>query len=216
MATKLIVYRGAMRILKQATSATFAVTDDEFFRYELDAEYSRAIAFMLEAGKWNFAARTREIDASVDVEPDFGHTHAFERPDDYAGRIIKISPNEMLYPVFGANEYVAEGEYWYASIDPIYVSYVSNGSSYGGDLSLWPESFTTAFEHELAYRVAGTVTSISANEKADLGRLKKKTLTNARSLDASNQPSDLPQPGRLVTARGRGGRNWREGGRWRP
>jgi hypothetical protein len=202
MATKLAVFNGALRLLKERKLDT--LTDDEFKRYELDAEYDATIAYMLEKGLWNFAMRTVTIDEDVSVDPAFGFNYAFEKPSDWV-RTWKVSANPRLFPVMGAGEYIHEGAYWSANVTPIYVSYVSNGASYGLDLTAWPASFIRAVEFELALRVAPTITSFTSKGRgSDMETLTfaaKRELRKAQGKDAIDQaPTERP-PGRLTMSR---------------
>lgn len=198
MATKLAVFNGALRLLKERKLAT--LTDDELKRYELDAEYDAVIAYMLEMGLWNFAMRTVAIDEDVSVDPAFGYNYAFEKPSDWV-RTSKVSANPRMFPTMGANEYLDEAGYWSANVTPMYVSYVSNGASYGLNLSAWPATFTRAVEFELAYRIAPTVTSMTDKDSERLELRKHRALKNAQSKDALNQAPTERQPGRLVMSR---------------
>lgn len=206
MTSKLTVYNGALAWLRQRKLDT--LTDDELSRYELDEQYAKALATILERSKWNFAARTVAIDSSTSVSPTFGYGYAFDKPTDFV-RVIKLSGNERLFPTL--DRYVDEGGYWYADVDPLYVSYVSNGATYGGDLSMWTQAAITALEMELAVRVAPRLTNMSANELEALAKNARRAAAKAASLDASNQPVEFAQPGRLNRARGGYlGRYWRD------
>lgn len=197
--TKLSIYTGAARILKLRPFDT--VTDDVEARYLMDAEYEDARAWALEQGLWNFASRLVELEASEDEEPVFGHNYAFDKPADFV-RLVKISASPYLYPTLEDIQYTDESNYWFSSVNPLYVQYVSNDASYGEDLSLWPQTYTLFVQHELAYRVAPHLTSFSANELQDLERRRDRALKDARSKDAMNQGAMRPPPGRLTTSRG--------------
>lgn len=201
MATKLKLYQEACRLLKQTPVAT--VTDDIFIRYELDRVYDDVLQECLEEGLWNFAMRTVAIEHSESVTPSFGFSYAFEKPSDWV-RSSVLSGNGTMWPPIGAEGYADETTNWHADFDPLYVSYVSNNSSYGLDLSMWPETFTRYVGHELALRISPTITGMSKDEKNDLKKDRDMTKKNARSKDAMNEASKTPPPGRLVTAR-RGG-----------
>lgn len=198
MPSKLSLYNGALRIVRQPKLDT--VTDDVLARYELDDEYDKCMEYMLEAGLWNYAMRTVALDSDPNVDPAFGHQYGFTKPDDWV-RTAKASGNPLLYPAFGPDEFVDEGDYWFASADPFYVSYVSNGASYGLDLTRWPASFERAFEHELALRISPNITTLSDDERKNLIALAKRYLAIAQSKDAMNQSPTRRPPGRLVTAR---------------
>lgn len=212
MTSKLAVYKHTLLILKER-GISVALTDDEATRHTFDIVYDEALAFMLEEGSWNFATRTVAIDHSEDVQPEFGFNFIFDKPDDYANRIVAISANDRFFPALGAGEYQDEGPYIYADCDPLYLRYVSNGVSYGLDLSAWPASFTRAVQYELAFRMAPSVPNLSEGALGELEKRKKAALSNARTKDAFNQPADLKATGRLVRSR-LGGAVRREGGRW--
>lgn len=212
MATKLSLYKNSLLVLKER-GISVALTDDEATRHTFDIIYDDCLAYLLEEGSWNFATRTMAIDHSTDVDSEFGFQYIFEKPSDYANRIVAISANDRFYPALGAGEYHDEGAYIYADCDPLYLRYVSNGVTYGLDLSRWPASFTRAAHYELAFRMAGSVPGFSEGAMERLEQRKERALANARSKDAFNQAADLKAVGRLVRARG-GGRWGREGGRW--
>jgi hypothetical protein len=199
--SKLSLMNGALKKLKQRKLDSLTV--DEAARYALDDEYDKCLAFMLEAGLWNHASRSVELEESTDVEPSFGYTYAFEKPDDYV-KLIAISPNQDLWPTL--DSYLDEGGVWNAYCSPLYIQYVSNHTSYGMDLSLWPASFVDAVEYNLAVRVAPEVTAMGTGEFDKLQSDAMKALNTARSRDAMNQAVERPPPGRLVRSRmGRGG-----------
>lgn len=213
MTSKLQLYKNTLLVLKER-GIGISLADDEATRHTLDIVYDETLSYLLEEGSWNFATRTVAIDHSEDVESEFGFQFIFDKPDDYANRIIAISDNDRFYPALGAGQYHDEGPYIYADCDPLYLRYVSNGTSYGLDLSRWPASFTRAAHYELAFRMAGSVPSLSEGAMEKLEQRKDRALANARSKDAFNQPADLKPIGRLVQSRW-GGRWGREGGRWR-
>lgn len=196
MATKLGLYNGALRLLKQRKLA--AVSDAHTSRYLLDDVYDDTIAECLEAGYWNFATRTAEIAASEDIDPDFAYAYAFEHPDDFV-RLITMAANEFLRPPL--QDFIDEANIWYCDTTPIYVSYVSNGASYGLDLASWPMSFQRAVEYALALQIAPHLTNMSAAERKVLREEAADALRTARTKDASNQARMQPAPGSLVRAR---------------
>lgn len=203
MTTKLQLYQGAHMVLKQ-NAVDMAVTDDTAFVNNLDLIYDRSLKWCLEQGLWNFATRTVSIEASEDVSSSFGFAFAVEKPDDYAGRVVAIAANDRFWPALGTGGYHEDGGlsgYFWVDCDPLYLRYVSNSVQYGLNLSAWPESFATFAEHELAWRVAGHLTNISAAEKDELRKGRDRTLRDARSKDALNQAPERPPPGRLVSSR---------------
>jgi hypothetical protein len=200
MATKQALYRAAALILKES-GTTLTVTDDDVTVNTLNVVYDSCLGYVLESGKWNFAARTLQIDSDEDEEPEFGYNFAFEKPSDYKN-LIKLSASPSLYPPLPDNGYADEGNFWFADIDPLYASIVSDGAQYGGDLSLWPDIVARALEYELAFRVAPHVTSMGEDAFDRLEKRKEKALLRAKSWDASKQPTERPPPSRLQMARG--------------
>lgn len=190
--------QGALRLVKQRKIDT--LTDDEWARYELDGEYDKCLEYMLESGLWNFAMRTVAVDFDPATDPSFGFSYAFEKPDDWVRTAI-VSGNPRMFPPLGAYEWLDETDYWSAHVTPLYVSYVSNGASYGLDLARWPATFERAVEFDLAYRIAPTVTGMTDKDSERLELRRHRALKNAQSKDALNQAPKTRPPGRLVSSR---------------
>lgn len=193
----LSLYNGALALIKHRPLST--TTDDVEARYLLDNEYAKTKAWMLEQGLWNFALRSSMLEPDTGNTPEFGHSYAFEQPTDFV-RLNAISAEPLFYQTL--EDYIDEAGYWIANVSTLYVSYVSDDSSYGGDLSKWTTLFERATEYELAFRVAPHLTSMGADAFQELERRRDKSLRDARSKDALNQPAKRPPSGRLVQARG--------------
>lgn len=165
----------------------------------LDESYDSAVLYLLEQGLWNFASRTVAIESETAVEPAFGYTYVFEKPDDYV-RLVAIGDNGSLWPPI--DDYLDEGAYWNANCDPLYVQYVSNDASYGLNTSLWPQTFKRLLEAYLALQIAPDPhASISAAKLQELKDHYSRMLRDARSKDAFNQAPQRPPPGRLSRSR---------------
>lgn len=201
MATKLGVYNQALLELKQRKLA--ALTDANTARRTLDDFWDTVKEYMLAEGLWNFAGRAAAIEASTDVEPEFGFTYAVEIPEDFV-RLVAISANGDFWPTL--DRYHIESGYWHVNVNPLYVRWISNGNDYGSDLSLWTPAFERATALELAHRVAPHLTGMSEDRLIALEKKAKRELTNARSKDAMDQMAERPPPGRLVNARLNGSR----------
>jgi hypothetical protein len=190
--------KGACLALKQRPIDS--LTDDDKVRYILDAVYNSALAFALEQGSWNFAQRTVAVESSNDIEPSFGFSHVFEKPDDWLNSVA-LSATGSFWPPLGRNEYVDEGTNIHANCDPLYLSYISSDTEYGGDLSLWTATFERYFEFELAERAGPHLTTMSDDDIDRLEKKKLRALVNAKAKDAKNQAAQALPPGRLVVAR---------------
>lgn len=182
MTTQLTLYNNALLAVGQPKLS--ALTDDIENRYLLDQVWDTgAIDTCLEQGNWNFATRTikSEYDSSVSA-PDFGHQRAFSKPTDWI-RTIQLASDEFFRCPMTDPEFSDERGYWWADIDSVYVRYVSNDSSYGNDLSLWPSSFATYFELYLAEQIAPRVIQ-SSGSLENLAKRTKKAHLDALSKDS--------------------------------
>lgn len=201
MATKQQLYRSAVLLLKQNATG-LATTDDTDLVNTLNVVYDEAIRFALAEGDWNFATRTVSIEASEDVVSGIDdYAYAIPKPDDYAGRIVAISANQRFDPPL--DDYHEDGGfsgYIWCDADPVYLRYISNGNEYGLNLSDWLPAFERYFEYELAWRAAPKL-NMSAAEKEEFRKERRRALHDAQAKDARNQGAKpLPQ-GRLAQAR---------------
>jgi len=186
----------------QGPAPTLPANDVEaemVLRRLIDECYDEALEYMLAQGLWNFASRTIAIEHETSVEPAFGYNYTFEKPSDFI-RLVAISAAGDMWPTLP--DYTDEGGYWNANVDPLYVQYVSDGSSYGADTSLWPITFKKAFEAYLATQVAmDPMAGLSAAKMELLQKQATLLLRDARAKDAANQAAMAPPPGRLTQAR---------------
>lgn len=186
MATKLSVYQGALRLCRERKLAS--LTENREPRRLLDDAYgdivsTGAVRLCLEFGQWTFATRTQRLDYSPSVEPDFGYRRAFDQPADMVRPCAICADEYLKHPLLNYHD---ERHYWYADLDEIYASYVSSHSSYGGDLSLWPETFVKLVEAQLASEIVGSLTG--ADSQAVEKALKRAKL-DAKSGDAMRKPT---------------------------
>lgn len=177
-------------------------------RYILDQAWDAgAVDFCLEQGLWNFATRSIQIEYSESVEPPFGFSRAFERPEDFIRTVAVCSDEFFQSPLL---EYIDEAGFWFANIDTLYLRFVSIGDTYGNDLSLWPRSFAKYVALHLASQIAPKLTQDKAKKeqiKLDL----KMALRSAKAKDAMAEPATFPPTGSWVRSR-RGRRSGSDGG----
>lgn len=206
--SRLRLYNDALMLCGERSLAS--LTEEREPRRLLDQAWdSDVVKKCLEMADWNFARRTVQIDADPDIEPDFGYQNAFNKPTDWVSTSGLCSDEYLRSPL---TAYVEEAGNWYSDCDPIYVSYVSNDSSYGGDLSLWPQTFADYVAAVLAGKIVLKLTSDANVRQAILGQnmdgkggLIASTLLTARNKDAKGRPTSFPPSGSWVRAR-RGGR----------
>jgi hypothetical protein len=186
-----------------------SLTENQQARHLLDDEWADgAVNYCLGQGQWRFATRTVEMAASPSVEPDFGYQNAFPIPDDFIRTVALCSDSYFKVPLLA---YVQEQSYWFADIDPLYLSYVSNDASYGGDMSLWPNEFVLYLQAYLASKIVETLTQ-DKSQWEKLFKLARRYLIDARSSNAMEGPTVFPPSGSWSSARrgraiNRGSRN---------
>lgn len=193
MASKLAIYKGALRLLGPHELA--ALTDDRPERYQLDDAWDDAAAYVLMEGLWNFAIRSATVTQSGTTIS--GWDYAFTKPTDWV-RTAGIS-NEPTF-LAGFESYQDQGGKWYANVDTLYVRYVSNDASYGLNITAWPLTFAKAMEAYLAFETGLPVSGDRGNRN-DLYQLYKARLARAKALDAFDESVKFPPAGRLVRAR---------------
>lgn len=188
MTTRLQIYNNSLLVLGERKLAS--LTENRENRRILDQIWDDGfVDNVLEEGQWNFAMRTIQLDYTPSVEPDFGFSRAFEKPSDFV-RISAICSDEFFNdPLIAFSD---EMGYWFADIDTIYVKYISNDASYGGDLSQWPETFSQYAQGYMASLINMRITQ-SESKQEKLDKDLKKLLINARSKDALKEgPSFMP------------------------
>ena len=196
--SKLTLFDGALRILGQPFLSS--LTEDREARHYLDKAWDEnAIDNCLEEGNWNFATRASKIEYDSSVTPDFGFNRAFNKPSDWM-KTIELTSDEFFMASMTDSQYADEREFWFASIDTIYVRYVSNDSEYGNDLSLWPQSFIRFFELYLADAISHRVVQDKTERETIKDKLEK-AMINAKSKDAVNEGVKFHAPGSWTDSR---------------
>lgn len=202
MATKLGVFNAALREI--GNDRLSALTDSVESRRVLDDVYADVLALCLEQGQWNFAIRTQKIDKDPDLDLEFGWDYGFDKPTDWV-RTTRISSDEDFSVAL--ENYSDETDYWLANINPIYVQFVSNDSTFGGDLSRWPATYARFVALEMAERISYRLTT-SKETKERVMRDKKIAKRDALNKDALNEAQPRYWPtGSWVSSRS----GWRSG-----
>lgn len=195
--TRLQLYNIALIAIGERTIS--ALTDAVESRRLLDEVWDRgngAVKYFLEQGLWNFALRAAQIAEDTSATPAFGFTAAFSVPTDFV-RVDMISADERFNSPL--NNYEMETGYFYADVTTLYLRYVSDGNSYGNNLSLWPESFSLWAGHWLGTQICPVL-----KNPEDTARLKKEAkqlLLEAQSKDASQEPTRFAPLGNWASAR---------------
>lgn len=212
MATsRLAIYNGALTLCGVRKVASLSVTEES--RYLLDDVWTDGgVDYCLAEGQWRFAMRTQRLDYSVSITPSFGLRRAFEKSSDWLLTSAVCQDEYYRVPLLN---YTDEARILYADLDQIYVKFVSNDASYGGDFSLWPAAFTEYVKAYFASKVIMKLTD-SKERREELigtdgkGGILRTALDDARNRDSINEPTKFPAPGSWTRSRlGRGNRtNW--------
>jgi len=203
--SRLTIYKGALRLLGQRPIASLSENSEA--RRICDSSWDdNVVDRALEAGQWLFATRGMQYDYSPSVEPEFGYQRAFDKPTDFIRTVAVCQDEYFKVPL---TEYSDEAGYWFADLDTVYIKYVSNDATYGGDLSRWPQSFVKYLEALMASEIAMPLTQNDSKWK-DLIQLADKLLRDAKSQNAMAQPAKFLPTGSWVGARSSG---WRRNDR---
>lgn len=195
MATKLATYNMALGHLGERKLGS--LTENREPRRVLDDYWDATVAYCLERGFWKFAKRNMQIDSSDSITPAFGYQFAFEKPADWV-RTYLVSNNERMDPPLLA--YKDENGLWYADSDPLYVEFISNDTSFGLDLSLWPETYTDYVSLRLAARACPRITN-SSTRLEELAKQERRAKEDALSKDAMDGAPGQPPVGSWVRSR---------------
>lgn len=204
--TRLQLYNDALLMCGERSIST--LNDATEGRRLLDIVWNNnGVDGCLEEAQWEFAMRTIRIDYDPDIEPDYGYNRAFGKPDDWILTSAVCSDEFFRVPVL---RYVDEAGYWFSDLDTLYIRMVSNGASYGGDLAMWPRSFTEFVAAHFASRIILKITNdekrqaMFVNPSNPEKSLRGRALLNAKSRCAMAGPSTYPAQGQWSKARLRG------------
>lgn len=168
------------------------------------------VRYVLEKALWKFARRTVSVSADASLTTISGWEYGFLKPDDVA-RVAAVSETESFSEPFLT--YQDEGEYWYANVDPIFVSYVSFDGDFGYNTELWTKTFEHVVAAYMATKSVKRLTKEGLKLGQDIDKYYRKLLLEAKANDAQLGPTRFLPEGRFVRARGYGGsRRHRDGG----
>jgi len=207
MATsRLEIYNSALIICGERILSS--LTEERKSRRLLDHVWDNdGVRACLERGQWRFARRTVKFDYDTDLTTDFGYNRSFSKPTDWVATSAVCTDEFFTTPLI---EYADEADYWYAEVDEIYVKYVSDDASFGGNLSLWPATFTDYVAAHFARKIVWALTQDN-DKKDDVNEEEKNRLKLAKSNDSMVDPQKFPPPGNWSTSR-YGGRSTRDRG----
>jgi hypothetical protein len=199
--SRLQIYNDALLYIGERALAS--LTENREPRYLLDQVWNNdGVKRCLEEGQWFFAMRATQIDYDPGIEPDFGHNRAFVKPEDWVLTSALCEDEFFKVPLL---EYSDEAGYWFASLDTLYVRYVSDDALYGSNLDLWTGSFAEFVAAHFASKIAKKFTG-SKEEEEKAYAIRKLKLDEAKSNSAMASSTKFPAAGGWVRSR-RGGRS---------
>lgn len=199
--SRLSLYNGAL--LEIGERDLESLTENREPRRLLDRAWDNGLVdYCLKQGQWTFAKRTKELAPSTSVSPAFKYRNAFTKPTDFIRTRGLYSDEQMQV---GLLHYGQEGNYFLADEEALYLDYVSNDDSYGGNPANWPADFVRAVEVYLASRIVKKLTQ-SADDEVALFKRAHYLMEKAASADAMEGPAKfLPAGGWVKARRGGGG-----------
>lgn len=204
--TRILLYNDALTICGERHLAS--LTEDREPRRLLDHVWDNdGVKACLEAAQWKFAMRTVLIDYDLAISPDFGYQRAFAKPTDWCATSALCSDEFFNSPL---TQYFDESSYWYAHLDQLYVRYVSNDTSYGGDLSKWSAKFSDYVAASFASKIVFKLTS-DTDKRDTVIKWEERQFQRAKSHDAMSDPTKFLPQGSWTSAR-QGGRSRRDRG----
>lgn len=198
MTTKLDVFNDALLLCGERFLAS--LTEAVETRRLLDQVWnSGGVKKCLEEGQWFFAMRTVRLDYETSIEPDFGYTRAFTKPDDWCLTSAVCVDEFFRTP---ATRYVDEAGYWYADVDQLFIRYVSDDELYGMNLLKWPEGFREFVAAHLASKISYKINA-SEETRTEIKKQRKDTLLKAKALSLMAGPTMFPAQGSWSRSRNR-------------
>ena len=198
MADQLGIYNGALLICGERFLGS--LTEERGPRRLLDHVWNTGgVRACLEEGQWHFATRTTRIAYDQAVTPQFGYARAFSKPTDWVLTCAVCSDEYFRSPLV---RYADEIDYWFADLDTIYVSYVSDDSEFGNNLARWPEAFREFVQAHFASRIILKLSN-SVDELKKVEAIREDFLTRAKNKNAMQGPTVFPARGSWGLARNR-------------
>jgi hypothetical protein len=197
MATKLGTYNKVLIALGDAVPLA-SLSENRLARRVLDQVWDNGVVnYCLEQGFWSFATRSTKISFSTTIIPSFGFKYAFEIPSDFCAINGVWIDEKFNCPL---EIYDLEAGVLYADYDNIYLKYVSNASTYGGDLARWSDAFSDFVASRMAFEAEPLITaSLNINMKLDKSQQVAKL--HALNLDKRNKAKQKVPVGAWVNAR---------------
>jgi len=195
-ATRLKIYNGAL--MRCTERALASLTEEREPRRLLDGVWQdNGVRYCLEQAQWKFAKRSAHFTPSQNVTTSFGYRWGYAKPTDWVSTMAVCQDEYFRVPLL---QYRDEASYWFADLEDIYISYVSDDENYGMDLSKWTDTFTdyveAYFASKIIWKLPGGLERVDAVNKS-----MREALKVAKNKDAMADPTKIPPPGAWPMAR---------------
>lgn len=186
------------------------LTDSVESRRALDEVWNDGgVDFCLEQAQWKFAMRASQVTYNPSLEPDWGYRRGFDKPTDWMATSAVCQDEYFRVPLLGYSDEIG---HWFADLDTIYVKFVSNDASYGGDLSRWPATFADFVKAHFAMKVIARLSGGNADRIERVAKIEEDARRTAKNKDAMAGPTTFPARGAWLNARYGRGSAGRDGG----
>lgn len=196
------LYQGALLLLKEEKLASLMENREPRFRLdeiwnEGNGNGQNVINGCLQDGQWVFAKRTVQLNYDQSITPSFGHSYACDKPTDYV-RMMELATDEFFNEPL--NDFNENQKYFLTNYQILYLKYVSNDPSWGGNLASWPPSFIDYVKAYMAEKIAGRLTGSKVDAK-EMQDTKMRILSHAQGIDAIERPTAFPPTGTWIRSR---------------
>lgn len=204
--SRLQLYNDALLLVGERSLTDLTVVEES--RRLLDQVWNNGgVDACLEEAQWEFAMRTTRIDYDPSITPEWGYSRAFGKPTDWILTSGVFSDEFCRTPLL---RYVDEAGYWFSDLDSIYVRIISNDPGYGGNLGLWPKSFTEFVAAHFGAQLVLKTTNDEArlrlfvNPENPTHSIRGRALLKAKSKCAMASPMQVVAQGLWSSSRRRG------------
>ncbi len=150
--TQLQLYNDALAMVGERSLAS--LSEEVETRRQLDRSWnSGAVDYCLEMIKPKFATIVSSMVAAA-VPTDLGFNFAFNLPADYVAMVRPYSDSTIDEPI---TRYVIQARQIVADHNPIFLRYVSNSATAGGNLDIWSASFAKFVSSFLATDIVARI-----------------------------------------------------------
>ena len=189
-----IIYNRALQILGQ--EEINSNTDDSMRKVKLDVALSSdLVESLLEDTSWHWAISSAKIQVNPSLEPEWGFTKVFDKPDNMQRLDGVFVDSYMQVPL---KYYKDEGPYIFSEVDEMYIQYVNR--DFLSDPASWPVHFKRLVSAALAKDTASSFGK-NAQERYDINEVFKEAQAESKNIDAMQSPPRIISNGSWVSSR---------------